>query len=155
MEEDPEVFDIVWEILMEDRYPVSMRAAWSISILASRNPSRVQSRLPGIVAFLPSAASKGVKRSLLKILTMVPLPAEQTGFLFDFCFGIMESSSAEIAHKAYAMAILYNISEQEPALKPELISLFETCLQEESSGIQARGRILLGRLHKDLSHPSA
>lgn len=150
IEEDPDVFDLVWEIMLEDRHPVSMRAAWTLSIFAERHPYFIEPRIDDIIEVLPKLGSTGVQRCLLKMLTLVPVPEEHCGILFDFCFEVLESVRSEIAHKAYAMFILYNISEQEPELKPELIALLESKLDDESGGIRARSRILITKLYRDL-----
>ena len=90
---------------------------------------------------------------MLNLLTLFPIPEDRSGFLFDYCLKIIESPGSEIGLKAYAMTILYNISEQEPDLKPELITFLETYQHEESPGIAARSRIIIKRLYRDLSLP--
>ena len=153
IEEDPEVFDTVWNIMLEDKDPVSMRAAWTLSIFAKRHPCFIEPRASSIIKCLSKVKSSSVRRCLLSMLTMVPVPAEQSGFLFDFCFGVIESVKSDIAHKAYAMTILYNISVLEPDLKPELVALFESLLDDESAGIYARSRILINQLYRDMGLP--
>jgi hypothetical protein len=153
MGEDTGAFDLVWEIMLEDRDPVSMRAAWSISLLARKHPSFIEPRIPAITGVLPKLKSASVKRSLLKLLTLQTIPEEQSGFLFDYCYDIIESADSPIAHTAYAMTILYNISEMEPGLKPELISLLETRMDDLSEGLRARSRKLIKKLSRDLSLP--
>jgi hypothetical protein len=153
MEEDPGVFDEVWDIMLEDSDPVSMRAAWSISIFCKKNPRFIEPRLPDIVRILPRVRSGSIRRCLLNLLTLLPVPEDHSGFLFDYCFELIESPGAEIAHKAYAMTILYNISNREPELKRELIELFESKVDDESAGVDARSRILLEQLYRDLGLP--
>ena len=153
IEEDPAVYDRVWEVMKEDEHPVSMRAAWSLTVFAKRHPCFIKPRANEIIRELQSIRSPSVRRCLMNLLTHAELPDEQLGFLFDFCIEILESPSAEIAHKAYAMTLLYNISENEKDLKPELVALFETQLDDESGAIIARARILLKKLYKDLSLP--
>ncbi|MFC2081551.1 hypothetical protein ACFLR8_05020 [Bacteroidota bacterium] len=150
IEEDLDVFDLVWEIMLEDDPPVSMRAAWSISVFVMKHPYFIEPKIPDVVAALSEIKSESVRRSLLKLLTLVPIPDEQSGFLFELCFGIVESPGAAIAHRAYAMKILYNISETEPELKSELIALFESYMDDESAGIQACSRNLLKQLYREI-----
>lgn len=151
MKEDPAVFDTVWNIMLEDSGKESMRAAWSLSLLAEKHPDRIKPRIPEITDKLPVIRSVSVRRSLLKMLTFLPLPEDQIGILFETCFDFVESPSSEIAHKAYSMIILYNISEIEPELKPELIALFESQIDHGSAGIRSRCITLIRRLQKDLS----
>ncbi len=153
IEEDPDVYDRVWEIMLETEHPVSMRAAWALTIFAKRHPYFIEPRADEIIHALKKVESPSVRRCLLSLLTHADLPEKQAGFLFDFCFELLESPSAEIAHKAYAMTILYNISKKEPDLKPELVALFESQQDDESGAIIARSRILLKKLYKELSMP--
>ena len=151
IEEDPDVYDIVWNIMLEDTHPVSMRAAWSISVFCDKHPCFIESRIPEIIAALREINSESIKRSLLKLLTYSPVPEEYSGILFDLCFNIVESPGSAIAQKAYAMTILYNISETEPDLKPELIALFESLCDDESPGIRSCSKNNLKQLYRDLS----
>ena len=64
---------------------------------------------------------------------------------------MLENPGTAIANRAYSMTILYNISNQEPELKPELITLFESQKDSESAGVYARAKILLQKLYKEIS----
>jgi hypothetical protein len=139
--------------MLEQKLPVSMRAAWSLTIFGKRHPCFIEPRAEEIIGALQEVISPSIQRCLLNLLTRASLPEDRIGFLFDFCFNIVETPAAEIANRAYAMTILYNISEVEPGLKPELVALFESKMQDESAGIISRGRILLKQLYRDLSMP--
>lgn len=150
IEGDTDLFGVVWYIMLNDTHRVAMRAAWALSIFVEKHPYFIEPWIPQMVNTLADLKSDSVRRSLLKIFTLVPLPKEQSGLLFDICFNIVESPSSGIAHKAYAISILYNISEMEPGLKPELIALFESQLDGESAGVLARCSIFIKKLRKDL-----
>ena len=154
IEEDPDVFDLVWEIMLKDKHPVSMRAAWSITVFVGKHPSFMEQRVPDIVSALRTIKSESVNRSLLKLLTFLPIPEKHSGFLFDHCFGIVESPAAAIAQRAYAMKILYNISETESGLKPELMDLFESLMDDESPGVRSCAKNLREQLYRDISLPA-
>ncbi len=149
IEEDTDLFETVWEIMFEDSNPVSMRAGRVIYLFGQKHPYFIEPRAPEIIKRLSSVKTEGVVRSLLGVLCMVPLPEDESGYLFDLCYNIVESPASAIAHKAYALTILYNISEMEPGLKPELITFFEEQLDTESAGIKARTRSLLNRLYRE------
>jgi hypothetical protein len=150
IEEDPDVFDTVWDIMFEDSYPLSMRAGRVVYLFCQKHPYFVEPRVDDIMHHLPSVRTESVIRNLLGILSVLKLPDKHIGRLFDFCYSIIESSGAAIAHKAYALTILYNISELEPGLKPELISLFEGQMDTESSGIKSRTLNLLKKLYGEV-----
>ena len=71
--------------------------------------------------------------------------------LFDLCYGLVESPGTAIAVRANAMTILYKISNIEPELKIELITLFESQGDTESVAIFARSKILLQKLYKEIN----
>ena len=151
IEEDPDLFEPVWKIMLEDSYPLSMRAAWVISHFAKKHPYFLEPRLPEITAVLPSVNTESVRRCLLNILSHLTIPEAQCGPLFDLCYKWLEGPGTAIAVRAYAMTILYNISNREPELKPELIALFESQKDMSSAGVLARSRILLEKLYRETS----
>lgn len=151
IEEDPDIFEIVWGIMLEDTYPLSMRASWVISHFARKHPYFLEPRFPEMVEILPAIKTESVRRNLLHVISILPIPEESSGRLFDLCYGYLESPGSAIAIRAYAMTILYHISNLEPELKPELISLFEAQKDAESAGVYARAKILLQKLYKEIS----
>ena len=151
IEEDPDIFETVWQIMLEDTYPLSMRASWVITHFAKKHPYFLEPRIDEIVAMLPDIKTVSVWRNLLNILSMLSIPEKHAGHLFDLCYSLLESPATAIAIRAYAMTILYHISNQEPALKPELISLFESQKDSESAGVHARANILLKKLYREIS----
>ena len=150
IEEDPDVFETVLEIMLEDRYPLSMRAGQVIYIFSKKHPYFIEPRAGDFIRVLPTVQGESVIRCLLGVLCLPKLPEDSAGQLFDYCYNILESPKAAIAHRAYALTILYNISEMEPELKPELISLFEEQLDAESAGIKSRARNLLRKLYREV-----
>ncbi|KPL13513.1 MAG: hypothetical protein AMS26_14165 [Bacteroides sp. SM23_62] len=150
IEEDPEVFETVWEIMLEDTYPLSMRASRVIWLFAIKHPYYLEPRLPEIISILPGIKTESVWRNLLNMISLLSIPSAHTGSLFNLCYGLVESPTTAIAVKANAMTILYNISNIEPELKIELITLFESQRDTESAAIFARSEILLKKLYKEV-----
>jgi hypothetical protein len=56
------------------------------------------------------------------------------------------------AIKVHAMQILYDISQKEPDLKPEVISAIELAIQEGTTGVKNRGRRMLKKLYKEINN---
>jgi hypothetical protein len=151
IEEDPDVFEIVWQIMLEDSYPLSIRASWVICHFARKHPCHLEPRLPELVGLLPGIRTESVRRNMLNVISMLPVPEDHSGYLFDLCYRMIEHPGTSIAARAYAMTILYNISNTVPELKPELITLFESQQDSASAGILARSKILLNQLYKEIS----
>ena len=151
IEEDLEVFETMWEIMLEDTYPLSMRASRVIWLFAIKHPYYVEPRLSELIIILPEIKTESVWRNMLNVISLYSIPEEHTGTVFDLCYGIVESQVSPIAVRANAMTILYNISNIEPELKMELITLFESQKDTESGAIFARSKNLLYKLYKDIS----
>ncbi len=150
IEEDPEVFEIMWEIMLEDTYPLSMRASRVIWLFAIKHPYYLEPRLSEMIGILPGVKTEPVRRNLLNVISLLPIPAAHAGQLFELCYGLVVSPASAVAVKANAMTILYNISNIEPELKIELITLFESEKDTESAAILARSEILLKKLYKEI-----
>lgn len=151
MEEDLDVFETIWQIMLEDSYPLSTRVSWVICHFSRKHPRFIEPRLPELIGLLPGIRTESVRRNMLNVLSLLPVPEDHSGHLFDFCYGLLERPGTAIAVRAYAMNILYNISNTLPGLKPELIALFESQQDSASSGVLARSKILLAKLHKEIS----
>ena len=151
IEEDTDVFEIVWEIMLEDTYPLSMRASRVIWLFAVKHPYYLEPRLSVLITVLPEIKTESVWRNMLNVIALLPIPEKHTGHLFDLCYGLVESPGTAIAVRANAMTILYKISNIEPELKIELITLFESQGDTESVAIFARSKILLQKLYKEIN----
>ncbi len=57
IEEDTEVFETVWEVMLEDTYPLSMRASRVIWLFAIKHPYYVEPRMSEIISILPGRKS--------------------------------------------------------------------------------------------------
>ncbi len=151
IEEDTDVLEIVWEIMLEDTYPLSMRASRVIWLFAIKHPYYIEPRLSEIINILPEIKTESVWRNMLNMISLFSIQKKHAGTLFDLCYKLVESQGTAIAVKANAMTILYNISNTEPELKIELITLFESQMDAESAAIFARSKILLQKLYKEIS----
>jgi len=152
IEEDPDRFEEVWKLSVQDTSPLSMRASRVIWLLARKHPYFIEPHVQEIIESLKVIKSEGVKRNFVNILSLVSIPPQYSGILFDMCLQWIDSTTESIAVRANAMSILYSISNTEPDLKPELISILETIIPADSAGIEARARKLLVRLYKEIRH---
>jgi len=133
IEEDPDRFEEVWKLALRDESPLSMRASRALWLFARKHPYYLEPYVPDLIRSLHILKSEGVRRNIINMLTFIDIPEEHLGELFDLSLGVLESSSESIANKANSMTVLYNI--QIPA---------------DSSAIERRALILLGKLYRDL-----
>lgn len=143
-----EYFDIVWQLMKKGSHPVPHRASWVISTCYDRWPDLLQPYLHDMIDYIPKAEHTGIKRLLLRILVTSDIPSGKLGEVLNICFDYMEKEMP-VAVKVHAMQIIYNISEKEPDLKPELIALIESQLPFQSKAFTSRGKKLLKKLYKE------
>ena len=72
------------------------------------------------------------------------------GKLVEFCFKLLGSPSAEIAHRVLAMQVLYSISNQISEFKDELKALIELHYEEGSAAFKATARQILKKLIQEI-----
>ncbi len=149
LEEDPDLFEEVWKLALEDKSPLSMRASRAIWLFGKKHPYFLQSYVSDLIRSLHKLKSEGVRRNIINILGFLEIPEEHLGELFDLSLNIVESPGESIANRANSMTVLYNISNREPGLKHELIAILEGQITAESAGIEARAGILLAKLYRE------
>ena len=152
--DDRDKFMLVWHYVKNESPPLSTRAAWILENSCKRHPHFASTLLDQLIEILPEIKNHTIKRHLLKILSFSDLHEANLGRLFNDCLKLLESPKETVAAKAYSMQILFNISEIEPELKPELTIILETQMMESSSGIKARTKILLDKLNKQILNNS-
>ncbi len=153
-EEDNSLFKKLMDITNQDNYPLSMRSSRVIWLIAKKHPGFIKPYLPGMIRRLPRFKVDAVRRNILSILIEVPLPHIDLGKLFDLCYSWLQSDKEPVAIRGNSIIVLYKISEKEPALKAELIELFESQLPCSSGGIEARVRNMVKRLKMDIKYTS-
>jgi hypothetical protein len=147
----PDCLNLLFDIALHGNHPKSWRAAWLAEKINDRNPELVKPFIGEIIAQLKKENSSGKKRHFLKLLTLHELPEEQYSSLFDYCMLCFTSAAEPVAVRVHAMQVLYNISEKEPDLKPELLSVIQHENELHSSaGIHSRGKMLAKKLHLEI-----
>lgn len=140
-------YKILMSIALYDSHPKSWRAAYLIDKINALYSELLNPFLNEMIERVKIEKSESKRRHFLKLISMKNLPEEQQGLMFDFCIKIFTSAKEPIAVRVHAMQILYNISEKEPELKPEILSLIEYEMENHSSaGIVSRGRKLAQKL---------
>lgn len=129
-----------------------MRLARVINLVANLHPELIRPHLKELVIKLPTFKTGGLKRCMVKTISERSFDFDENtlGILVNTCFEWVNDPSEEIAIKAYAMEVLYRVSQFHPDIKPELIATIEYLLPEASSGIKVRGKMYLKKLYKEV-----
>ena len=147
---NPDYFRLLMEIALESPEKKSWRAAYLADKIHDEFPELLQPYLEKIILKLKTEKNDSKKRHFLKLVSMNQVPEKHYGFLVDYCFNAL-SSELPPAVRVHAMQILYNISEVEKDLKPELAQVIEQEIEYRSTaGIRSRGKKLLNKLRKEI-----
>lgn len=149
--QNPKEFDVLMSVALHHPKQKSWRAAYLVDKIHDEVPKIVIPYLPEIIEKLEIEDNASKRRHWLKLISMNPVDESHFGFLFDYCIKTFTSAKEAIAVRVHAMQILYNISEREPDLKPEVLEIIEHELEYHSTaGIRSRGVKLVKKLHAQI-----
>lgn len=147
---NPIYYDFLMDVALNSNEKNSWRAAWVIDKIHETHPQLILPYKEKIIQKLKAVSNLSKKRHFLKQISLLDIPDEHFGFLADYCLNTL-SSAEPPAVRVHAMQILYNISEKENDLKPELIHVIEQEIEYRSTaGITSRGAKLLKKLRKQV-----
>jgi hypothetical protein len=149
----PEIYEELFELVLQDEDPYSRRAMWVFDTCDEELPGIAKQYLPVLIDRLSTFTHSGLRRHSLRILTRYAIPGEKVVALLNFCFEMLQGAEPA-AVKVHAMQILYNISQDEPELKQELIPAIELAIQEGTTGTRNRGSKLLKKLSQEVHRMS-
>lgn len=145
----PELYEEVFELVLQNEEPYSRRAIWVFDAVDEELNGVAKPFLPLLIDKLDAFEHDGLKRHSMRLLSRHKIPEEQTVKVLDYCFKMLTLYEAA-AIKVHAMQILYNLSQKEPDLKHELISAIELTVQEGTTGVKNRGQRMLKKLRKEV-----
>jgi len=149
---NPAYFRLLLDIALYNKNQRSWRAAYLIDKIHDSHPELVLPFFDEMVLQLKKEKSSSKKRHFLKLISMNTIAEIHQGFLVDYCIIALKSGKEPPAVRVHAMQILFNISENEPELKSEILAVIEHEMKYHSTaGIISRGSKLAGRLRKQIS----
>lgn len=148
---DPTQFNTLMQLALNDTRQKSWRAAYLVDKIHDEKPELLQPYLPALIEQLKIEKNASKRRHWLKLISMNKISDEHIGFLFDYCIETFTSGSEAVAVRVHAMQILFNISEMEPDLKPEVLQLIEQEMEyHPTAGIRSRGKKLATKLFRQI-----
>ena len=140
---DENLFNLLFQLVFSNDQRLSWRSCWIIDTASEEFPALLEGKLSEIIDGLLATKSGSLKRHFTRILCRYTIPEEYLGAIANRCFDLL-SPSEPVAVRVYAMQLLFNIAQQEPDLKGELISVIERLMEEGgSAGFINRSRKLL------------
>ena len=143
-------FALLMQLFLKDEYRVVQRSAGIVSMVADRHPKLLLPYLNLLVKKteepnLPVA----VKRNVVRILQIIPIPKKLQGAVMDMCFHFLADPKEAVAVRCFSMTVLANLSKEHPEIKNELHTLVMSVLEQKpSAGIRARARKVLKEIGK-------
>ncbi len=147
--DSPEMMNTLISFTFSANGRLSSRASWILGKLADRKPEALLPFMNRFIDGLSGIRNDSTMRSVLRILSLtdpVRIGTDRHGLLADYCFNALNSGFTTIAIKAYSMDILYNLVQIYPELTNELTLSLSMTRESESSGIKAKGKMILKKL---------
>ena len=139
------------DIALTGNERLSWRAAWVAEKINDSHPGILLPWIGPVTSALHYLNHPGKKRQFLKLISLYPIAPEHRAFLVDYCLETLDHRGDPPGVKAHAMQVMYNISQDEPGLKEELLQIMEYVIElDESAGITARARKIAGQLAREI-----
>lgn len=140
-------FQELIDCLLDNECVVAQRAAWSVSLATTKNPSLIQPYIGILVAQIQRTdVHDAVTRNSIRILEDLNIPEVFHGQVMNACFSFVETPSTAPAIKAFSLSVLYKLSLTYPEIKAELKLIIETQFNQEKPSFQSRGKRILRSL---------
>ena len=146
----PGHLEYLMDIALNSNEKNSWRAAWMADKIHEQYPEIMIPYIVPMIERLKTLKDTGKKRHFLKLISINRIPEPYFAFLVDYGLRVL-SSEEPPAVRVHAMQTLFNISEYETELKPELIQVIEQEMEYRSTaGIISRGSRLLKKLRQQV-----
>ncbi|HPE55283.1 MAG TPA: hypothetical protein P5514_04885 [Bacteroidales bacterium] len=151
--DNPVLFKQFLEITLREKGALSQRASRVVNFATLNHPGLFKPYAVEIVAKMPDMKHDSVKREIIKTFADHDFDMDEvtTSKLLEICFKWFTDQNEKIAVQAYALDVLYKISNQYPDLKFELISVIEQQREFMSTGMKARIAKMLPMLIKEIN----
>lgn len=150
--EKPKRFNELLKLFLSDDYVIVQRSAYVISHCCDNRPAFAKEHSVALIDSLAIEQKRHVAatRNVLRVLIDQKIPKKKQGFMAQFCFDRLCDRKETIGVRVFAMKILYNITQDEPDLKPELKMTIEEFIDNESAGFRSCGSKILKKLNVEI-----
>ena len=136
----PERIPELLKIILKEEEPISRRGAWYFSTLFDKHPQLVIPYVDELIANLEKIKSQAILRCFLRTISRVEIAEPYHAYLIQYSADTILSNKSEIAVKAMAMDIFFQIAKIQPDLFTELEYMIDFIYPEGSKGIQNKCR---------------
>jgi hypothetical protein len=134
-----ERFNELFHLFLSDEYRVVQRAARIVSYSAVAHPEFMKKNFGKFITNLKKPDTlKAVKRNSVRLLQFISTPEKYHGDIMSICFDFLQSPTETIAVKVFSLTVLANLAKQYPEILPEIKSIVEEHLPNQSAGFKSR-----------------
>lgn len=140
---DETLFNQLFQYIFSDDQRLAWRSCWIIDNADERFPDLLADRIPEIISGLLTTKKGSLKRHFTRMLCRHKIPNEFLGEVVNRSFGLL-GPSEPVSVRVFAMQLLFNIAQDVPDLKGELICMLESLREEGGSAgfINRSGKLL-------------
>lgn len=144
---DQKKFNDLIDIYITGPYRVTQRASWPLSCCVEATPSLVIPHLKKLIDVLAKTdVHDAVKRNTFRLLQYIEIPKRLQGKIADLSFQYLQNKKEPVAIRCFAMTVLYNITVDNPELRPELQIIIEDNLPYAKPAFVSRAKKILKAL---------
>lgn len=143
---DSQTFNTLLKAIYHSNTQIAMRASWILSHCAEKEIAQIAPHQNYFVKAIIEIKSESIKRSLTKILSLLPISSEMDGLFFDKCIEAVISKQTAIANKAYTIEILLKYAKKYPELSSEIIKVLELAKEGASKGVSGKIKTTIKKL---------
>ncbi|MCF8351129.1 MAG: hypothetical protein K9H15_08160 [Bacteroidales bacterium] len=135
----------------DGKYP--MRASRVVFLFFEQMPELSELFLEDILQRMQHLYDASALRNMLNLIkcNLEKLDEDKLGILVDMCFKLLENGKVQVAHKVYAMDILYKVSCSIPEIKPELAAVIERSIKHENTACRNTGGKILQKIYREIA----
>jgi len=140
---DEQLFGQIFQLIFSQDKRLAWRSCWIIDSASEEFPDLLIDKIPKIITGLLTTKYSSLKRHFTRILCRYKIPEEYLGAVVNQSFELLLPTEP-VAVRMFAMQLLFNISQELPDLKGELICVLEDLVEEGGSAgfINRSGKLL-------------
>ena len=142
----PASVDLVIDEFLSEDLRLRQRISWVLMAFPSLDQFCLAPHIERLISILFNTNEDSLKRNILRLLQIQPIPKAYHGKLIDFCFKILEDKKEAVAIQVFAMTVVSNLAKPYPELLNELALLLEANYEYGTAGYKSRARKIISEI---------
>ncbi len=144
-------FKVLFDLFINGSDTLKQRSAWVVGDIGVEQPSMIKPYLKRLINNLGAQHHNAIYRNTFRVLQEINIPTPLQGEAVEYAFDFLTRQAVPVAIKSCAMSTIYNISRDNPELKPELKLIIEDQMPYASTGFKGRGAKIIAKLNKEIT----